>query len=142
MAHKWTDKLARAKMVVGGLVLAALAVALVVAGLYWLACQLSLGVLRWVAVVTWLALPAAVAAAWRLATNAAREHLKGFDRGIDGAERTIQTVGRSLAATASLARTAGRQPALPVHDDSDLLPRPGSMRILEAGSGRGDVLEL
>lgn len=142
MTRKNNERLAQVEIIIGGLVLAALIVGLVVGGLYWLACRFSPGVLRWVAVVSWLLWAGSVAGTWRVATNSAREHLKGFDRGLDGAERTIQTVGRGLAATASLARVAARPPSLPARDDSDLLPRPGSMRILEAGSSNGDVLEL
>ena len=135
------ERLAQVEIALGAVVIVALVGGGVVGGLYWAACQFSDTALRWVVVVSWLALPISIIVTWKLATNAAREHLAGFDRGLDGAERTIQSVGRGLASTASLARTAARQPAQLVNND-DLLPRPGAMRIVDAGRGGGEILDL
>jgi hypothetical protein len=100
----------------------------VIGGLYWLTTQAGIQGTRWWAIVATLALPAAVVITYRLATHSAREHLAGFDRGLDGAQKTVEAMGRSLAATASLARTA-RQPARPSAAD---LMQVGSMQIVEA----------
>ena len=102
----------------------------VVGGLYWAACQLSLQTLRALAVGLVLALPVVSLVTWRLATNAAREHLKGFERGLDGAGKTIGVVGQGLSATARVVR-ASAQPQYQT-DNSDLLPRVGTMRMIEA----------
>jgi len=112
--------------------------------LYYLTGRTSPTGLRWWATLATLALPLAVGAAWLLATQSAREHLAGFDRGLTGAERSITAVGRGLSATASMARTAARPaprpPALAGADD-DLLPRLDRMHILDALSS-GDVINV
>lgn len=132
------DKLAT---VLGYFVIAVLLIGGVIGGLYWLACQFSLTVLRWVVVACVLAIPASVVITWMLATNSAREHLAGFTRGLDGAERTIQSVGRGLSATAAMARAA-KGGALPVQSNDDLLPAVGRMRILDAGPNSNELLDL
>ncbi|MBN1889447.1 MAG: hypothetical protein JW850_15745 [Thermoflexales bacterium] len=143
MKHKIErQRLVQVEIALGAVVIVALVGGAVVGGLFWLASQFSDLTLRWLVVVSWLALPVSIPVTWRIATNAAREHLRGFDRGLDGAERTIQSVGRGLSATASLARTAARQPALPMGSNDDLLPRPGTMRIVDAGRGSGEILDL
>lgn len=127
---------------IGCAVIASLAlVGGVLYGLYWLVSRLDYDTLRWVTVGLILALPVAVLITWRLATHAAREHLAGFDRGLDGAERTMTTMGRSLSATASLARTSARM-AKPVPADFDgLLPQVGNMRLVDAPTNQ-DIVDL
>ena len=100
----------------------------------------SASVLRWWATAVTLALPVIVVSVWRLATNAAREHLSGFNRGLDGAERTISSVGRGLSATASLARSTRSVTPQPGHDD--LLPHVGQMQIIDAPRGPGELIDL
>lgn len=126
---------------VGISIVSALLMVGVIGGLYWLICQLGVMVLRWVAVGLVLALPLAVVITYRLATHAASEHLAGFNRGLDGAERTIQSVGRGLSATASMARATRNLPQAQQSND-DLLPRPGTMRILDAGKSDNSIIDL
>lgn len=116
---------------IGAVVVALLAAVAVIGGLYWLTGEAGPDSARWWAVVATLTVPAVVALTWRVATHSAREHLAGFDRGLDGAERTIQSVGRGLSATASLARST-KSIARPMRDNDDLLPRVGTMRVIEA----------
>lgn len=125
---------------IGILIVSALLAAGLIAGLYWLICQLGVIVLRWVTVALVLALPLAVYITYRLATHAASEHLAGFNRGLDGAERTIQSVGRGLSATASMARATRHLPQ--VQSNEDLLPRPGQMKILDAGKSDNSIIDL
>ena len=102
--------------------------------LYYLTGRTSATGLRWWATLATLALPLSVGVAWLLATQSAREHLAGFDRGLTGAERSITAIGRGLSATASMARTAARpapHPPAIADDDDDLLPRLSRMRILD-----------
>ena len=118
----------------------------VIGGLYWLTTQAGTQGTRWWAIVATLALPAAVVITYRLATHSAREHLAGFDRGLDGAQKTVEAMGRSLAATASLARTA-RQPARPsaadlMQVDFGELSRVGSMQIVEATPTANNIIDL
>ena len=102
----------------------------VIAGIYWLTVQAGDVGARWWAIVATLAVPASIIITYRLSTHASREHLAGFDRGLDGAERTIQSVGRGLSATASMARTARRE--IPAgRNNDDLLTKTG-MEIIEA----------
>jgi hypothetical protein len=87
--------------IIGGMVILVGLVALV----YWLTIQVGeTGVRVWATIAT-LALPVAVLITYRLATHAAREHLAGLNRGLEHSARTVETMGRSLSATASLART-------------------------------------
>lgn len=110
-------------------------------GLFWLVSRLDLDTLRWVTVGLILALPVAMFITWRLATHAAREHLSGFDRGLTGAQKTVETMGRSLSATASLARTSARA-AKPLPGDYDnLLPQVGSMRLIDSPMNQ-DIVDL
>lgn len=118
-------------MIVGALVIVLAVGGGVIGGLYWLAVLAGEIGARWWAVAATLALPAAVAISWRLATNAAREHLAGFDRGLAGAQKTVETMGRSLSATASLVRTARVMPRQAQSND-DLLHNPRAMQIVEA----------
>jgi cobalamin biosynthesis protein CobD/CbiB len=110
----------------------------IIAGLYWLAIQAGTDGARWWAVVATLAIPAVVIITYRLATHAAREHLSGFDRGLTGAQKTVETMGRSLAATASLARTSAR----PRTANDDLLPKVGTMRLIESQQNTDEVVDL
>lgn len=115
--------------------------AAVVGSLYWVTGKVSLVGLRWWATLATLVLPVAIFATWRLGHTAAEEHLAGFDQGLDGAERTITSIGRGLSATASLARTAAQQarqaqPQWQVTDNSDLLP---PMRMLPPQHDGGPV---
>lgn len=111
-------------------------------GLYWLVSKLDLDTLRWVTVGLILILPIAVIVTNRASTHWAREHLAGFDRGLTGAQKTVETMGRSLSATASLARTATRQASRPAPGDFDgLLPQVGTMRLVDAPTGQ-DIIDL
>jgi hypothetical protein len=126
-------------MVIGTLAMISGIVALV----YWLLGRLDPGGLRWYAVVVTLALPMLGVITWRLATHAAREHLAGFDRGLTGAQKAVESMGRSLSATASLARMA--RPAarsLPASAHEDLLPRVGTMRLVEAQNDADELIDL
>jgi len=111
-----------------------IAVALVLAALalYWLIGKVGQTGARWWAALATLALPLAVGVAWVLATQAAREHLAGFDRGINSAERTLTAVGRGLQTNANAARAAQQRAAPQVVDNSDLLPPVSQMIITEA----------
>jgi len=133
-------------LAVGSAILALLAAALLIGGLYWLTTLSGTQGTRWWAIVATLALPIAVLVTYRLATHSAREHLAGFDRGLDGAQKTVEAMGRSLAATASLARTA-RQPARPsaadlMQVDFGELSRVGSMQIVEATPTTNNIIDL
>lgn len=104
----------------------------VIAGMYWLTGQAGDVGARWWAIVATLAIPASIIITYRLATHASREHLAGFDRGLDGAERVIQSVGRGLSATASLARSTRGMVTQSVNKNDDLLPKVGAMQLVEA----------
>ncbi len=132
------DKLAN---FVGYFVIAALVIGSILGSLYWLTLQFSETVLRWVTVGCILLLPVSVIITWIVATNSAREHLRGFDRGLNGAERAIQSVGRGLSATAAMARAA-KQGIHPPQSNEDLLPHVGSMQILDAGRDDGSLIDL
>ena len=123
-----------------------IAVALVLAALalYWLTGKVGQTGARWWAALATLALPLAVGASWILASQSAREHLAGFDRGINTAERTITSVGRGLQTNANAAVRAAQQRAAPPPqpvDNSDLLPPVGQMIITEA-LPTGEVVNL
>lgn len=123
-----------------GLTIAGLAImAMAIAVLYSLIVQAGEIGARWWALIATLALPAAVIITYRLATHAAREHLAGFDRGLTGAQRTVETMGRSLAATASLAKTSSPQNR--AHSFNDLLPQPG-MKIVDDHPDDSGVVDL
>ena len=122
---------------IGAVVMVLLVAGAVIAGLYWLTGVTGPDGARWWAVVATLAIPAVVIVTYRLATHAAREHLSGFDRGLTGAQKTVETMGRSLAATASLARASTRHP---VQANDDLLPKVGAMRLIDALRPDGDDL--
>ena len=126
---------------VGAFVMVVLIIGGVLGCLYWLTLQFEGDTLRWVTVACILSLPVSVVITWRVATNSAREHLRGFERGLDGAEKTITSVVRGLSVTASMARVA-RGTAAPVQSNDDLLPRVGTMRILDAGCDDGDLVDL
>ena len=122
-----------------GLSIAGLAItAIAIAMLYSLIVQAGETGARWWALIATLALPAAVAITYRLATHAAREHLAGFDRGLTGAQKTVETMGRSLAATASLAKTSPQNRASLFND---LLPQPG-MKIVDDHHDDSGVVDL
>ena len=114
---------------------------LVIGGLYWLTGQAGPDGARWWAVVATLANPAAIVITYRLATHAAREHLTGFDRGLTGAQKTVETMGRSLAATASIARTSARS-VRSGQANEDLLPKVGTMRLIESQQNTDEVIDL
>ncbi|HKZ83123.1 MAG TPA: hypothetical protein VJ793_05650 [Anaerolineae bacterium] len=136
------DKRQETQQVIGAAVIVLVVVAVVVGAVYLVTGTVDVGLLRWWTTLATLAVPVVVVIVWRVATNAAREHQRGFDRGLDGAERTIQSVGRGLSATASMARTARSvaQAATPTHDD--LLPKVGQMKIIDAPHDSGDVIDL
>jgi hypothetical protein len=104
----------------------------VTALLYWLTGRAGTTGARWWAVIATMALPVAIWITRRLTSHWAREHLAGFERGLAGAEKTMETVGRGMAATASLARTMRQQQ--PRNDD--LLQH---MQLVEAQPGNGQV---
>jgi hypothetical protein len=112
---------------------------------YWLLGHLDSNGLRWYAVIVTLAVPVVTFVTYRLATHAAREHLAGFDRGLTGAQKTVETMGRSLAATASIAKTSAR-PTMTARtierNHSDLLPQVGSMKLIESRRDVGEVIDL
>lgn len=119
------NKKSELQQIVGAAIIAIVSAAIVVGAVYGLTGTVSAGTLRWWATLATLAAPIVIVITWRLATKAAREHLTGFNRGLDGAERTMQSVGRGLSATASMARAAKSQPApTPAVRFDDLLPRP------------------
>jgi hypothetical protein len=126
---------------ISAVVMALLVAGAVIAGLYWLTGVAGPDGVRWWAVVATLAIPAVVIVTYRLATHAAREHLSGFDRGLTGAQKTVETMGRSLAATASLARTSARPAQLRPIDD-DLLPRVGAMHLIESQQDTDGMVDL
>jgi len=132
------DKRQDIKQIISAVAIVLAAVGTVIGAVYLLTGAVSADALRWWATVATLLLPVAIVITWRVATKAAREHLAGFDRGLDGAERTMQHVGRGLSATASMARAMKSQPA-PTHDD--LLPKVGQMQIIDAPPG-GDAIDL
>jgi hypothetical protein len=133
---------AREKIVVimGTVVISLTLAGLVIGGLYWLTGKAGPDGARWWAVVTTLTIPAAIIVTYWLASHAAREHLSGFDRGLTGAQKTVETMGRSLAATASIARTSARS-VQPGQTNDDLLPKVGTMRLIDAPDG-GDLIDL
>lgn len=110
-------------------------------GLYWLVSRLDYDTLRWVTVGLILVLPIAVIVTSRMSTHWAREHLAGFNQGLDGAKRTVETMGRSLSATASLARTSARVVKPAPADFDGLLPQVGAMRLVDAPTGQ-DIIDL
>lgn len=97
--------------------------------------------LRWWAASATVAVPVVGYIAWRLAAQASREHLAGFDRGIDKSEAVMTTVGRGLASAASVARAAAKSPAAVESNDDALLPRVGRMRIIDAPRSNGEIVE-
>jgi hypothetical protein len=130
MKDKGGQLIARLWAIVGAVIVTLAIAGGVIAGMYWLTVQAGDVGARWWSIVATLAVPASIIITYRLATHASREHLAGFDRGLDGAERTIQSVGRGLSATASLARTTRRETPAGRNND-DLLTRTG-MEIIEA----------
>ena len=116
----------------------------IVALLFWLLGRLDYNGLRWYAVIVTLALPVAIVTTYRLATHAAREHLSGFERGVTGAEHTITAIGRGLSATASMARVSSRSAArtLPASANDDLLPKVGTMRLIESQQDTNELIDL
>lgn len=132
MKDKGSHKLISQVWAIVGAVIVTLSISAgIISGMYWLTVQSGEVGARWWAIVATLAIPASIIITYRLATHASREHLAGFDRGLDGAERTIQSVGRGLSATASLARSM-HGVTQPVNKNDDLLPRVGSMQLIEA----------
>lgn len=94
----------------------------------------------WATILTVIYLPSIVVT-WRIANREAKAHLKGFARGLDGAQLTLASLGRGLSATASIAR-ASKQVMPPMRTD-DLLPQVGVMRIIESHSKTdSDVINL
>jgi len=127
----------KATQFVGAAIIVIVAVVVVVGLVYVLTGAVSANVLRWWAATATLALPVTVVVVWRLATNAAREHLSGFDRGVGASESVMTHVGRGLSAAASIARTAARNTTPVSHDD--LLPKVGTMQIIDAPRGGGEI---
>jgi hypothetical protein len=130
MKDKGGQFISRAWAIVGAVVVTLAISGGVIAGMYWLTGKAGPDGARCWAVVATLAIPASIIITYRLATHAAREHISGFDRGLDGAERTIQSVGRGLSATASLARSARRE--MPAGRSNDDLLTKSRMEIIEA----------
>ena len=91
------------------LVLAILVVALlagVVAAIFYSTSTVSETALRWWATLLTLVYLPSIVVTWRIAKREAKEHLRGFSRGLDGAQQTLLSLGRGLSATASMARSA------------------------------------
>lgn len=135
---KAREKLA---LYVGAVVIAFALASAVIGGLYWLTIQAGTDGARWWAVVATLTIPAAILITYWLASHAAREHLSGFDRGLTGAQKTVETMGRSLAATASIARTSAHS-VRPGQANDDLLPKVGTMRLIESNDNTDEVIDL
>lgn len=94
----------------------------------------------WATILTVIYLPSVIVI-WHVAKREAKEHLKGFARGLDGAQLTLTSLGRGLSATASIARAS--KPIMPPMRTDDLLPQVGVMRIIESHSKTdGDVINL
>jgi len=93
--------------------------------------------LRWWAAIASLAVPLVGFAAWKLAALAAREHLAGFDRGMDKTEAVMTHAGRGLA----VARAAARAAVVGPSNDDALLPKVGAMKYIDAPHGRGEIVE-
>ena len=129
----------KTQQVIGAAEIVLVAVAVIVGAVYLVTGTVGMDALRWWATLATLAVPVVIAITLRVATKAAREHLTGFNRGLDGAERTMQSLGRGLSATASMASAVKSQPA-PAHDD--LLPRVGQMRIIEESRDDSQVIDL
>ena len=115
--------------------------------LYWLTGLARQEGARWWAVVATLTVPLVGASTWRVATHSAREHVSGIERGMDVSQRAVEGMGRSLSATASLARSA-RQEAITAaksahaaveNNGDDLLPR---MRLVEPHAMSRQVIDV
>jgi flagellar biosynthesis protein FliQ len=101
----------------------------------------EIGLRWWATILTIIYLPS-ILITWRIAKREAKEHLKGFARGLDGAQLTLTSLGRGLSATASIARTSARPAARSLPSAEDLLPRVGTMRLTEANEHLDDVIDL
>ena len=77
----------------------------IVAVTFYATGQVDTAQLRWWATILTLVYLPSLVITWRVAKREAKEHLKGFSRGLDGAQATLLSLGRGLSATASLART-------------------------------------
>ena len=106
---------------VGYAVLALFLASVAVGGLFWATGTAGDLGTRWWAVVATLANPVVGILCWRLSSHWAREHLAGWERGLGGAQRTLETIGRGLAAAASISRGAQTTRTSPANDD--LLPK-------------------
>lgn len=135
--------IAKIQMIIGFGVIVLAMVGALLGGLYWVMCQLSLVTMRLVTILSMLCVPGAILLTWRLASTSAREHLRGFERGLEGAEKTISSVGRGLSATARLAR-ADNAKHKPVGqpDFTDLLPPVASMQIVPTQNKGVELIEL
>ena len=111
--------------IIGVVVIVGLVMVVVVGLVYGVMGNFDPGTLQWIATFAVLGVIVSFVAGWKVAAGRAREHLRGFDRGVDGAEKTIQAIGRGLSATASMARAAKSQPVpTPAARFDELLPRP------------------
>ena len=124
-----------------GMVIFALALlAGIVAGVFVATNAVDIVSLRWWATILTVIYLPSIVITWRIAKREAKEHLRGFARGLDGAQLTLTSLGRGLSATASIARSS--KPTMPPMRTDDLLPPVGAMRLLEARRNNDDVIDL
>jgi hypothetical protein len=76
----------------------------------------------------------AVLGAYWLGLQVARSHKAGFKQGID-----LKLTARERMQQTARSSTATTQPYKPQHDD--LLPRVGTMQIIDASPGRGEIVD-
>lgn len=128
-------------IVVLGLVIFALAlIAGIVFGVFVATGAVDIISLRWWATILTVIYLPSIVITWRFAKREAKEHLKGFARGLDGAQLTLTSLGRGLSATASIARSS--KPTMPPMRTDDLLPKVGGMRLIESRRDNDDVIDL
>lgn len=112
----------------------------IVALVFYATGTVSANSLRWWATILTVIYLPSVIVIWHVAKREAKEHLKGFARGLDGAQLTLTSLGRGLSATASIARSS--RPVTPPVRTDDLLPKVGGMRLIESHSKTDDLIDL
>lgn len=112
----------------------------IVALVFYATGTVSANSLRWWATVLTVIYLPSVIVIWHVAKREAKEHLKGFARGLDGAQLTLTSLGRGLSATASIARA--NKPTMPPMRTDDLLPKVGGMKLIESRKDSDDVIDL
>lgn len=138
--QKQTTIVEKLAVLIGGVLFLLALLAGIVALVFYVTGTVDTNSLRWWATILTVIYPPSVVVIWRIAKREAKEHLKGFARGLDGAQLTLASIGRGLSATASMAR-ANRTSMPPIRTD-DLLPQVGGMRLIEARRNTDDVIDL